>query len=168
MLLIAILLISCSGTGRVASRRAALPPANEHWAEQTLKSLTLEEKAAQLVFVWTEGAYFPEESGMWQELERLTTKRKLGGFIFSTGDVYEYAVQINKLQSLADVPLLIAADFEYGAGMRIRRSTTFPRAMAVGATRTVSYAYEMGKAIGKEARAVGVVLENYKNAECGN
>ena len=160
MLLIAILLISCSGTGRVASRRAALPPANEHWAEQTLKSLTLEEKAAQLVFVWTEGAYFPEESGMWQELERLTTKRKLGGFIFSTGDVYEYAVQINKLQSLADVPLLIAADFEYGAGMRIRRSTTFPRAMAVGATRNVSYAYEMGKAIGKEARAVGVE-QNY-------
>ncbi|MBI2618611.1 MAG: serine hydrolase [Ignavibacteriales bacterium] len=130
------------------------------WVVKTLQGLTLEEKVAQLVFVWTEGAYIPEDSPAWKNLERLTSERKLGGFIFSIGDVYEYAVQANKLQLLADVPLLLAADFEYGAGMRIRRSTTFPRAMAVGATRNPQYAYEMGKAIAREARAVGI-HQNY-------
>src|SRR3990170_4379992 len=130
------------------------------WVEETLHNLTLEEKVSQLVFVWTEGAYMPKESPGWEELERLTLERKLGGFIFSIGDVYEYAVQINKLQALSDVPLMIAADFEYGAGMRIRRSTTFPRAMALGATRNQDFSYRMGKAIAKEARAVGV-HQNY-------
>ncbi|MEX2117835.1 MAG: glycoside hydrolase family 3 N-terminal domain-containing protein [Bacteroidota bacterium] len=135
-------------------------PPDPAWVERTLKSLTLEEKAAQLVFVWTEGSYMAEGSASWQTLERLTTTRKLGGFIFSIGDVYEYAVQINKLQSLADVPLLIAADFEYGAGMRIRKATTFPRAMALGATRNPEFAYEMGRATAREARALGV-HQNY-------
>ncbi|MEX2189231.1 MAG: glycoside hydrolase family 3 N-terminal domain-containing protein [Bacteroidota bacterium] len=130
------------------------------WVERTLKALTLEEKAAQLVFVWTEGSYMAEGSAAWQTLERLTTGRKLGGFIFSIGDVYEYPVQINKLQALADVPLLIAADFEYGAGMRIRKATTFPRAMALGATRNPEFAYEMGRATAREARALGV-HQNY-------
>ncbi len=160
--LFAILLISgCSG-GRESSRRSAVRPfeSANAWADATLKRLTLEEKVAQMVFVWTEGSYMPKESPAWKELERLTVHRKLGGFIFSIGDVYEYAVQINRLQSMSDVPLLIAADFEFGAAMRVRRATLFPRAMAVGATRNVDFAYRMGKAIAREARALGV-HQNY-------
>ena len=151
--------VGCSGTGQSTTAVQALTSGNG-WAETTLNRLTLEEKVSQLVFVWTEGSYMSKDSRAWEELERLTLERKLGGFIFSIGDVYEYAVQINKLQALSDVPLMIAADFEYGAGMRIRRSTTFPRAMAVGATRNPDFSYRMGKAIAKEARAVGV-HQNY-------
>ena len=134
--------------------------AKEDWAEVTLRRLTLEEKVAQLIFVWSSGRYLAEDSPEWQELVRLTTKRKLGGFIFSIGDVYEYAVQINKLQELAEIPLLMAGDFEFGVGMRVRNSTSFPRAMAVGATRNPAYAYEMGKATAREGRALGV-HQNY-------
>jgi beta-glucosidase-like glycosyl hydrolase/CubicO group peptidase (beta-lactamase class C family) len=122
--------------------------------------LTLEEKVAQLVFVWTPGKYFPDNSEGWRELERLTVERKLGGFIFSIGDVYSFAVQINKLQKMSDLPLLIASDFEYGTGMRIRSATTFPRAMAAGATRNPNYAYEIGRITALEGRAVGVE-QNY-------
>ncbi|MDE3057636.1 MAG: serine hydrolase [Bacteroidota bacterium] len=130
------------------------------WADSVLQHLTLEEKVAQLVVVWTEGKYFPRESDEWRELERLTTERKLGGFVFSIGDVYEYAVEINKLQGLADVPLLIASDFEYGTGMRVRNAMTLPHAMAIGATRDRSLAYEAGKFTAEEARALGVE-QNY-------
>jgi len=163
LLLTCLFLLSCSPpreTQRVSASTWTPTPPDPAWVEKTLKSLTLEEKAAQLVFVWTEGSYMAEGSASWQTLERLTTSRKLGGFIFSIGDVYEYAVQINKLQALADVPLLIAADFEYGAGMRIRKATTFPRAMALGATRNPEFAYEMGRATAREARALGV-HQNY-------
>lgn len=152
----------CTGS-RDSSRKTAEAPFREirtEWVESVLKKLTLEEKVAQLVFVWTEAGYLSRDSERWKELERMTVAKKLGGFIFSIGDVYEYAVQINKLQRLSKIPLMIAADFEYGAGMRIRRSTTFPRAMAVGATRNSDYAYEMGKAVAREARAVGV-HQNY-------
>ena len=151
--------LSCTGPRETYRNYRELKP-DPDWVENTLARLSLEEKVSQLVFVWTEGSYMAGDSEGWRKLVRLTTERKLGGFIFSIGDVYEYAIHINKLQAMADVPLLIAADFEFGAGMRIRRSTTFPRAMAVGATRNPAYAYEMGRITAREARAVGV-HQNY-------
>ncbi len=139
---------------------ASAAPKGTVWVDSVLHKLTLEERVAQLVFVWTPGKYFPDNSDGWRELERLTVERKLGGFIFSIGDVYSFAVEINKLQRMSDVPLLIAADFEYGAGMRVRSATIFPRAMAVGATRNPQYAYEIGKVTALEGRALGVE-QNY-------
>ena len=152
------LIAGCAGTAPKPATKGL--PTTTPWVESTLQKLSLEERAGQLVFVWTLGRYYAKDSDHWQELERLATKRKLGGFIFSIGDVYEYAVQLNKLQKLADVPLLIAGDFEYGVGMRVHNSTTFPRAMAVGATRNSKFAYEMAKVTALEGRALGV-HQNY-------
>jgi beta-glucosidase-like glycosyl hydrolase/CubicO group peptidase (beta-lactamase class C family) len=152
----------CSAQQPAARREpaAAITAPTSEWVETTLKRLTLEEKAAQLVFVSTSGSYYAGNSDTWLELERYTTKRKIGGFVFSIGDVYEYAIQLNRLQKLADVPLLIAGDFEYGAAMRVRHATTFPRAMAIGATRNARYAYEVGRLTALEGRALGV-HQNY-------
>lgn len=160
VVLLAAALSSCSDRGTRTGDVLWEPSPSPAWIDGTLHSMTLEEKAAQLVCVWTEGGYLAEGSDAWKNLMRLAGERKIGGFIFSIGDVYEYAVQINRLQAAARIPLLISADFEYGAGMRVRRTTTFPRAMAVGATRNPDYAYRMGKAIAREARALGV-HQNY-------
>ncbi len=149
----------CGGLAPNSQSRTA-SSSDPFWVDSTLHRLTLDEKVSQLVFVWTLAPYYAHDSNRWQELERLAVERKLGGFIFSIGDVYEYAVQINKLQRLAHVPLLIAGDFEWGVGMRIRGSTTFPRAMAVGATRNPSYAYQIGRITALEGRAIGV-QQNY-------
>ncbi|MCU0453105.1 MAG: serine hydrolase [Bacteroidetes bacterium] len=130
------------------------------WVDRTLASLTLEEKAGQLVHVWTMLPYHAEDSEDWQALTRLIRDRKIGGLIASIGDAYAYPVQLNKLQAMAKVPLLVGADFEWGVGMRIRRSTTFPRSMAVGATRNPRYAYEVGRITAVEGRAIGI-HQNY-------
>lgn len=132
----------------------------QSWVDSALHAMTLEEKVGQLMIVWTTSSYMPSDARRWQELVRYTTEKKVGGFYFSTGGVYEFPVQINKLQSLAKTPLLITVDFEWGAGMRIGQATTFPRAMALGATRDTNLAYQMGAAIAKEARALGV-HQNY-------
>ena len=63
---------------------------------------------------------------------------------------------LNRLQQEADVPLLVAADYERGVAMRIRRATYVADAMALGATRDTVLAYQAGKAIAEEARAIGV------------
>jgi beta-N-acetylhexosaminidase len=131
-----------------------------NWVESTLKRLTLEEKVSQLVFPSTLGTYYAQDSDPWRELETYVSKRKIGGLVLSIGDVYEYALLVNKLQKLSDVPLLIAADFEYGAAMRVRRTTMFPRAMAIGATRNPGFAYEVGRATAVEGRSLGV-HQNY-------
>ena len=153
-----LFLSGCGGAPSISPPNR--PPTGAAWVDSTLRHLTLDEKAAQLVFVWTTVPYEPHESPHWQELERLAAQRKIGGFIFSIGDVYEYAVQANKLQRVAPTPLLFAADFEWGAGMRIKGATTFPRAMAVGATRNPAYAYEIGKITAIEGRSIGI-HQNY-------
>ncbi|MBI3004662.1 MAG: serine hydrolase [Ignavibacteriales bacterium] len=154
---IGLLLLGCAGSVPKSSQTRQTSSA---WVESTLKRLTLEEKVSQLICFWTLGRYYPANSDHWQELERLAVKRKIGNFVFSIGDVYEYAVQINKLQKLADVPLLIAGDFEYGVAMRVRHSTMFPRAMAIGATHNPKYAYELGRITALEGRALGI-HQNY-------
>ncbi len=137
-----------------------LPAQTEAWATTAFTRMSLEEKVSQMFVVWTPGNYMARDSRDWQELERLTAKRKIGGFVFSLGDVYEYAVQVNRLQGLAPIPLLIAGDFEYGVAMRVRNTTTFPNAMAIGATRNPDHAYAVGRATAREGRALGV-HQNY-------
>ncbi|MCX6138461.1 MAG: serine hydrolase [Ignavibacteriales bacterium] len=132
------------------------PMRSTAWIDSTLRRMTLEEKAAQLVSVWAPGSYLAKDSKEWKTLLHLVRDLKIGGFVFSTGDVYEYAVQIDALQQASTLPLWIAGDFEYGTAMRVRRSTGFPRAMALGATRDAGLAYAAGKATAEESRSLGV------------
>ncbi len=126
------------------------------WVDATLASMTLEEKVGQMVMARAFGHYISASTDEFARLERLVKEQKVGGFVTFQSDVYEHAVLVNKLQRLSRVPLLIAADYERGIAMRVRRGTYFPDAMAIGATRNTKSAYEIGKAIAAEARAIGV------------
>jgi beta-glucosidase-like glycosyl hydrolase/CubicO group peptidase (beta-lactamase class C family) len=128
----------------------------EAWVESTLTRLTLEEKVGQMILCRAYGYYYSAESDEFHRLEREVKVHKFGGFVFFQGDIYETAMMINRLQEMSDVPLLIASDFEWGSAMRIRRGTRFPEAMAIGASRDTALAFETGKAIGEEARAMGI------------
>jgi beta-glucosidase-like glycosyl hydrolase/CubicO group peptidase (beta-lactamase class C family) len=122
--------------------------------------MTLEEKAGQMVMVMAFGTFTNAGSDEVARLTRLVEEKGVGGVILSHGDVYESAYLLNNLQRRAKIPLLVSADLERGLAMRIRRGTPFPDAMAIGATRDTSLAFAVGKAIGREARAIGV-HQNY-------
>lgn len=131
-----------------------------NWTDSILSKMSLREKVSQMLVIWMSNRYMSYDSEKWKEMERYARDVKVGGLYFSTGGVYEFAVHANKLQTLAKTPLLISVDFEWGAGMRIAQATTFPRAMALAATRDTNLAYKMGKIVAKEARALGV-HQNY-------
>ncbi len=126
------------------------------WVEETLERLTIEEKVGQMIMPRATGYFVNTESDEYNKMLHLVKNRKVGGFCFFQGDVYATAVTINKLQEMSDVPLLISADFERGGPMRIRRMTPFPEAMAVGAARNPNLAFQMGKIVAAESRAIGV------------
>lgn len=130
------------------------------WSAGILEQLSLEEKVAQMLVPRASGYYISRRNQDWQRLVRLVKERKIGGICLFQGDVYESAVLINTLQEMADVPLLVSADFERGLAMRTRRTTPFPEAMAVAATRSSELAFRMGTIVAKEARALGV-HQNY-------
>ena len=126
------------------------------WVEQTLSRLSIEEKIGQMLVPRAFTYYVSSDSREYRELAGYIDSLKVGGLIFARGDVSEMALIANEMQKRSDIPLLVSADFEWGTAMRIRRGTLFPVAMAIGATRSPVYAYEVGKAIAREARAVGV------------
>lgn len=140
------------------------------WASSALESMTLEEKAGQLLMPWMLGDFAPAGSEDFERMAEAVRDDGVGGVIVSVGSPSEVAAKINNLQSLAKYPLLVGADLESGAGYRMRGAvylpndielggaTLFPSAMAVGATGDDSLAWEMGRVTAVEARAVGVHL----------
>jgi len=134
-------------------------PASEN-VKSKMHSLTLREKAAQLVISSVIPEGLDENSGEFKKLQKLCEVEKIGGFIFFKGSASDYARLSNKLQSFSQTPLLISADFERGTKMRVTDGNLYPNNMAIGACGNEKLAYEMGLQIAKESRLLGV-HQNY-------
>lgn len=141
---------------------------NRGWAGRTLASLTLEEKASQMMMPILLGGFAPAGSRANERASEVVRDHQVGGVIISVGSPTEVAAKLNWMQSLARVPLLVASDLEGGAGFRfggvvhaptnigLGGATRFPSLMAVGAAGEPGLAYEMGRVTALEARAIGV------------
>lgn len=130
------------------------------WADSVLAQMTLEEKVGQVFCVQSYARYKSDDDDFFVKNSELIQQGKIGGIMFSRGDVYEAAMLANRFQRQAKYPLLISADMEWGVSMRIDRSAEFPCAMAIAATRNPDYAFKVGEAIAREARALGI-HQNY-------
>ena len=130
------------------------PAASSAWVEQTLKKMTLREKLGQMLMLPYFGVFEAANSPEYKEALHEVEQNHVGGLILVTdrgplgierSQVYPTAVQINELQRRAQIPLLVGADFESGTGMRLDEGTSFPSAMAIGATGDPKLAYVAGK-----------------------
>lgn len=130
------------------------------WVDETLKSMSLREKVAQMIISHSLGFNLDNNPEEFNRLKKLIEEDKIGGIIFFQGSTTQQAELINKLQSLSKLPLLISADYERGTSMRLEEGSQFPNNMGVGATGDTNLAYEMGYVIGLECRALGV-HQNY-------
>jgi beta-N-acetylhexosaminidase len=133
------------------------PRAASRWVDSVFETLTLRQRVAQMVTVF---AYADARGRALRDLRRDVTVERVGGVILSLGGAARAARLVTALQSIAPVPLLFSADFENGAGMRLRGTTSFPSMMALGATGDPDLAYAMGRAVADESRAIGV-RQNY-------
>jgi beta-N-acetylhexosaminidase len=133
---------------------------DEDWIESNLAKMTTREKCAQMIVPWVFGKDYSNDSLGLARMTHFVKDLKVGGLLFSSGDVFNEAIDINKMQKIADIPLLISADFESGLGMRLSDGTGFPYNMGVAATGDPEFAFEMAKVISAESRAIGV-FQNY-------
>lgn len=156
------------GETEMARIRPTVSADGRAWAERTLARLSLREKAAQLVMPFVLGDFAPVGTPSHARSTSHVGDLKVGGVIMSVGQPTEVAAKLNSLQELADIPLLVAADLETGAGFRLHGAvqmpgtislggaTNFPALMALGAADDEQLAYEMGRITAVEARAVGI------------
>jgi beta-glucosidase-like glycosyl hydrolase/Na+/proline symporter len=118
--------------------------------------LTLDEKVGQLVVVMANGRFRNEDSPEWRELLRQVRENGVGGIVWSTSDPLEAAHDARRLLAASRIPLLFAADLETGTGWRFEDVTSYPSAMALGATGEPKLAERLARVQGEEARALGV------------
>ena len=160
---------SCKTAGSNSVETGQLGAAtSSRWTDSVLASLTLREKAAQIVWPWVLGDYVSGDSPQWRRLTQYIEQEKVGGFIISVGSPTEVAAKLNAFQSMSKVPLLFGADLEAGAGFRARGgyfvpnaidlggAIVFPPEMAIGATGDTTLAYEQGRLTALEGRALGI------------
>lgn len=133
-----------------------------------LAGLTLRQKIAQLVVPWLAGNYTALDDSAFQIATRWVDTLEVGGIIISVGSPFDIAAKLNALQRRSRLPLLISADLEWGAGMRVIGATAFPMIMAAGATGDERDAYTIGRVAAREGRAVGIHVNFAPAADVNN
>ena len=93
--------------------------------------LNLERKLYQLIINRLDGNRL--SSAPYREQALKLVNKGLGGFILFGGERDETKDFIERLQSLAEKPLLIASDIERGVGQQVGRATRFPGQMSMAA-----------------------------------
>ncbi|MBN2614959.1 MAG: serine hydrolase [Bacteroidales bacterium] len=126
---------------------------NNAWVDSVFRTMTKEERIAQLIFV---AAY--SDKGIKHEVHitDLIRKYKIGGLIFFKGTPDKQLELTRYYQSQSKVPLMIAMDAEWGLAMRLKHTIHFPYQMALGAIHDDALIYGMGLEIGRELKRIGV------------
>lgn len=127
--------------------------AQKQWVDSVYNALSFEERIGQLFMV---AAYSGGSKQNQAAIEQLISKHQIGGLIFMQGGPVRQALLCNRYQKLAQVPLLIAMDAEWGLGMRLDSVTNYPRQMMLGATRDSALMYEVASAIAAQCKRMNV------------
>ena len=151
-LLITIVFLTGTTKVIVAQNDTRLQLNAEKWADSVYKSLTVDERIAQLIFVRANysGKPYLEEAG------QFISRYNIGGVVFFKSDPVAQAVQTNKWNALAKTPLFVAMDAEWGLGMRLNHTVKYPLQMTLGAIDNQAYIYRMGAEIGEQCQRMGI------------
>lgn len=135
------------------------------WVQDTIASMTIEEKIGQL-FINLTLRRDPEY------LSDLLNTYHIGGTRWQGGTLEEIYEQNRFFQENSKIPLLIAANCESGGNGAVREGTLVATSAAAGACQTPEIAGEVGRIGGIEAKAIGCnwtfapvsdVLLNWRN-----
>jgi len=118
---------------------------NNNWIENRMASMSIEQKIGQMMAIAYTPKFYNQNNPEFKELENLVKNYHVGGFTFLKGNPYAAARCIDRFQDAAEIPLLVMSCTEWGLAMRVEEATSFMENMAVGATRSEEYAYEIGK-----------------------
>ena len=135
------------------------------WVEETIASMTPDEKLSQL-FVLLKPVPGADE----EQIKVLMESAKPGGMRWQGGDKETVFQQNSFFQRYSRIPVLIAGNCDEGGnGVLPKEGTFVATAAEAGAGEGTETAYRMGYVAGKEAAAIGVnwmfnpVADIYKN-----
>jgi beta-N-acetylhexosaminidase len=151
-LLVIGFLVSCEVLAQKGGKKPELS-GQDKWVDSVFNALTREQKLGQLFMI---AAYSNKDEKHYAEIESLVKTYHVGGLIFFQGGPVRQALLTNRYQKVAAVPLMIGMDAEWGLGMRLDSTISFPKQMTLGAIQDNQYIYNMGAEIARQCNLMGV------------
>lgn len=125
-----------------------------HWVDSVYNALSLDEKIGQLFFV---RANYPNQDYL-SSIDTLIRDYNIGGVVFFGGNPLAQAKQINRWNSIATTPLFVSIDAEWGLGMRLANTVSYPLQMTLGAMTNDQLIYHMGRQVAEQCRRMGIQI----------
>lgn len=135
------------------------------WVDSVFNKLSTKHKIAQLFFV---RAHTNLSKAYQDSVGKVIKREKLGGVVFFQGGPVRQAVLTNKYQSKAKVPLIISIDGEWGLGMRLDSTISYPYQMALGAVQNKELLYKMGLEVAKDFKRLGIQMNLAPDVDVNN
>ena len=147
------------------SKLAEYTAAKNHWVDSVYDKLTESERIGQLFMV---AAYSGGKNYNEDLVTKLLADHQVGGLIFMQGGPIRQANLTNKYQHLAQLPLLLSMDAEWGVGMRLDSIKNFPREMMLGATHDTDLVFKVGGAVAQQCKRLGVNIDFAPDVDVNN
>jgi len=135
-----------------------------HWVDSVFKKLNRHDRIAQLLMVRAHNKGVAYEDSVAEVIQ----KEHIGGLVFFQGGPVRQAALTNRYQKLSRIPLLVAMDGEWGLGMRLDSTISFPYQMTLGAIRNNNLIYKMGQFVAKDFKRMGMQMNFAPDMDVNN
>ncbi len=136
-----------------------------HWVDSVFKKLNRHDRIAQLLMV---RAHTNKGVAYEDSVAEVIQKEHIGGLVFFQGGPVRQAALTNRYQKLSRIPLLVAMDGEWGLGMRLDSTISFPYQMTLGAIRNNNLIYKMGQFVAKDFKRMGMQMNFAPDMDVNN
>ncbi|UEG53146.1 glycoside hydrolase family 3 [Mucilaginibacter daejeonensis] len=147
----ALLLTATASFAQKADFISSLNTPNR-WVDSVFKTLDRKHKIAQLFFI---RAHTNKGQAYADSVARVIQEEQPGGLVFFQGGPVRQAQLTNRYQKLSNIPMLVAMDGEWGLGMRLDSTISYPYQMTLGAIQNDKLIREMGKQIAFDFKRIG-------------
>ena len=129
----------------IVAKAQTIHPKAALWADSVLNSLTPDQRIAQLMVLRLSSYDFKTKTALYfDSLVKEKVKRfNVGGICLFQGSAVKLGGIVNELQAMAQTPLMVCIDGEWGVGMRLFDSVqALPRQMMLGAVEDKNIVYD--------------------------
>ncbi|NGX56491.1 MAG: Beta-hexosaminidase, partial [Candidatus Anoxychlamydiales bacterium] len=121
--------------------------------EKIIENMSLDEKIGQLFMA----PLCPKRDVLhFDDINYLIKNYHIGSFIVKQSDPKSQIDALNYFQNLSELPLLISADAEWGLGMRMDNTISYPKNIYLSKIKEDEILYELGDEIARQLKLVGV------------
>lgn len=157
-------LLSISGFAQRETYIQSLVRPN-HWVDSVYNKLNKKQRIAQLFFV---RAHTNKGQRYEDSVADVIKQQHIGGLVFFQGGPGRQAALINRYQKLSEVPLLMAQDGEWGLGMRLDSTPSYPYQMTLGAVQNNALLRQMGEQIAYDFKRLGMHMNFAPDVDVNN